>query len=335
MTDEAACIADRAGNAALLPHFAPHPQGLQTAGGRVVALDDNERELIGRCAEAECHVDAVSDAERASLQRLVEAGYLLLLPPPAAVPTAPVDVVLSPHIDDAALSLGGAIALRGGVARTLVLNIFSSQSYQTGLRVPAERLDAIALAEDRLAGRLLGYHGHCLGLRGAQDRHRLGVASVMGWSAAAVLAQSQLRDDIELVTGQAAAAIGAALGRAPIADLFAPAAIGGHLDHVIVALAAPHIAARLGVPAERIVLYEDLPYAAADLGGGVALHGRVARLADITATAAIKRSALTVFKTRLRAPQIALCMAHAGRAAKAGAAERRFVTPGVFDMEQP
>jgi len=316
-----ACIA------VLLPHFAAHPQGVQTAGGRIIALPAAERELIGRCADAELDADALTASARAALCRLTDAGYLLRLPRRAdGRRTGRIDVILSPHIDDAALSLGGAIALRHCAAETLVLNVFSSQSYQTGLRVPAARLDAIALAEDRLAGRMLGYHSQCLGLRGAQDRHRLGLAAVMGWRAADVLEQPRLRDDVARVAEHATHAIRDARAESPIADLFAPAAIGGHLDHVIVALAAPEIAARLGVPAERVVLYEDLPYAAASTGGGLDLQGRVACLTDISAAAAVKQAALSVFRTRLRAPQIALCMTHAGRVAEGGTAERRFVT---------
>src|SRR5690606_4277005 len=88
-------------------------------------------------------------------------------------------IILSPHVDDAALSVGLRLAAARGQGRCIVCNIFSDQSYQTGLRVPGSALGAVARAEDRLAGRILGYERCDLGLAGAQDRHGLSLARTL------------------------------------------------------------------------------------------------------------------------------------------------------------
>ncbi|MGP9811482.1 hypothetical protein ACTZWT_08230 [Rhodopseudomonas sp. NSM] len=308
---------------ALLPHVVPHRDGLQTLGGRVIALPATACAVVARFAEGhELDESELSPGERVAARDLIEAGFLLRLPQARPIDrAAPVDVVLSPHIDDAALSLGGSIAL--AKRRTLVINVFTSQSYQTGLRVPPERLDAVACAEDRLAGRLLGYDAVSLGLAGAQDRHRFGLSATMGWQPRDVA--DRFAGEIEVVAQRAVAAIRASLGNAPIASLYAPAAIGGHLDHVVVALAAPAIAAALALSPGVVAYYEDLPYAAAGWCGGVDLGGYAPRCRDINAALPRKRRALAIFKTRLRAPQIELCITHASRIAARGAAERCYL----------
>ncbi|MBV8751763.1 MAG: hypothetical protein JO328_02785 [Hyphomicrobiales bacterium] len=317
----------------LLPHFTPHPKGLQTLGGRVVELSAEQRELAAACEEErsliEIDLDLSADKQSA-LQRLLAAGYLVRIPPASTgACVGERDCILSPHVDDAALSLGGLIASqRGRRAAPLVVNIFSLQSYQTGLRVPADQLDAVARTEDGLAGRITGYESCSLGLRGAQDRHGLAFGAVMGWRETELRAQMHVQRDVDQVVGAVVAATRKPVGRTPIARLFAPAAIGGHVDHLIVALAAPRIAALLAIPADRIIFYEDLPYAAAGTAGGISLDGHTPRLNDITATLDEKRTALSVFRTRLRATQIDLCIGHAKRiAGRNNAAERCFVRP--------
>jgi LmbE family N-acetylglucosaminyl deacetylase len=323
-------VAAAGGSAVLLPHFVPHADGLQTVGGRLIALEDAERELAAHCAQERPLADLASlpPGTRAALARLLSAAYLVRLPPVSPDPPSGArDVVLSPHVDDAALSLGGWVAARRGAsAAPLVVNVFSVQSYQTGLRVPPDRLDAIAQAEERLAARILGYDSRSLGLVGAQDRRGLSLARTMGWSVADVLADERHRGDLDQVVGRIAAAIAAAAPDRAIGRLFAPAAIGGHLDHVIVALAALRLAAEHDVASDRVILYEDLPYAAGRMGGGIALAGCTSRLEWFTEVVADKQAALSVFKTRLRDPQVALCIAHARELAGGdGYAERRFV----------
>lgn len=310
----------QSGSIVLLPHFMPHRDGLQTIGGRVIALGKAERDLAAACTQERPCNEAAEDE---TTTKLIKAGYLAKLPPRIAL-AGPRALILSPHIDDAALSLGGFMASRRArTALSLVLNVFSKQSYQSGLRVPAEQLDAVAHAEDRLASRILGYESRALGLRGAQDRLGLTLRDVMGWRADDVRAHESFRSDLDAVVESAIRALD---GVPRVFDrLIAPAAIGGHVDHVLVALAAPRVAARLGISPSRIVLYEDLPYAAAGMAGAFGMEERGRQLEPFTAVED-KRAALSVFKTRLRAPQIALCLAYARAIAGGnGAAEVLFM----------
>ncbi|MCP3055001.1 PIG-L deacetylase family protein [Aurantimonas marianensis] len=315
--------------ALLLPHFSPVPDGVITAGGRPLPLD-SDMAALARLLTAETPLGDLpatpAGAERA-LADLVRSGLAIVLPPPvAANPGAGIDLILSPHVDDAALSLGGTLAhRRGDGRRRIVCNIFSDQSYQSGLRAPASILAELAKAEDRLAGRILGYESRDGGLAGAQDRHRLPLARALGWTRARVRAETKLCREIAGL----AARILALASREPAtsdARLFAPSGIGGHLDHLLVRLAVGDLLADGALAPETTQFYEDLPYAAANMPGPDAPAGFAPALRALGPPAlAAKLSALRVFRTRLRGPQIALCARHAVLVAgENGAAERVF-----------
>ncbi|WP_206453499.1 PIG-L family deacetylase [Aurantimonas marina] len=315
--------------ALLLPHFSPAPDGVITAGGRPLPLD-SDMAALARLLTAETPLGDLpatpAGAERA-LADLVRSGLAIVLPPPvAANPGAGVDLILSPHVDDAALSLGGMLAEhRGDGRRRIVCNVFSDQAYQSGLRAPTHTLAALAAAEDRLAGRILGYESRDGGLAGAQDRHRLPLARTLGWTEASVRLESTFCREI----ADLAARILDLLAREPATGdvrLFAPSGIGGHLDHLLVRLAVCDLLADGALDPAQTQFYEDLPYAAANMPGADAPAGFAPALRALGPPAlAAKLAALRVFRTRLRGPQIALCRRHAVLlAGGTGAAERVF-----------
>lgn len=297
--------------ACLLPHVTVDPDGLRTLGGRRIPVDASATslaaDLVAETVLARLPLD--DPATAAALAGLRAQGIVAILPAETASAGGPVEtVVLSPHVDDAALSVGARLAsLRGHGGRQLVCNIFSDQSYQTGLRVPVSALGEIAQAEDRLAGRILGYERRNLGLAGAQDRHGLTLSRTLGWDMGTVSADPAFCREVRKLADRLAALLSEpACGRAMI---LAPAGIGGHLDHVLVALAVRELlAARVIVP-ERLAIYEDLPYAAA--ASGPREVGSARPLPTSRDALTLKLAALAVFRTRLRAPQIALCRARA------------------------
>lgn len=262
--------------ALLLPHFSPAPEGVITAGGRRVPLTPEIAAFAAKLSVETPLGDLPASpvgAER-TLADLVRSGIVIILPPPvAAHPGAGVDLILSPHVDDAALSLGGTLAHhRGDGRRRIVCNIFSDQSYQSGLRAPTDTLAALARAEDELAGRILGYERRDWGLAGAQDRHRLPLARTLDWTEASVRAEARFRREIAGL----AARIPALVAREPATDdvrLFAPSGIGGHLDHLLVRLAMGDLLAAGALDPARTEFYEDLPYAAANMPGPAAPAG--------------------------------------------------------------
>ncbi len=330
MTDtDAAMPMPPSATALLLPHFSPSPDGVRTAGGRLVRLDPDRTAVAAKLTVETPLGDLPASpvgAERV-LAGLVRSGLAIILPPPVATRRgAGVDLILSPHVDDAALSLGGTLAhQRGDGRRRIVCNIFSDQAYQSGLRAPAAALAALAKAEDELAGRILGYQSCDLGLAGARDRHRLPLARTLGWTEASVRAEARFRREI----ADLAARILTLVAREPAAGdvrLFAPSGIGGHLDHLLVRLAVGDLIADGALHPETTQFYEDLPYAAANMPGPAAPAGFSQALRALPPPAlAAKLSALRVFRTRLRGPQVALCGRHAVLVAgETGAAERVF-----------
>ena len=163
-------------------------------------------------------------------------------------------LALSPHLDDAAFSCGGTLAMLAMAGWRVVLATLFTQS------VPSPRGFALACQLDKGLGPEVDY----MALRRAEDilaaqalgldvpRHiPLAEAPHRGYGSAAALFGSLLpRDDAAARVSEAAATLVAEI--AP--DLvFAPQAIGGHVDHVQVVRALDDLA----IP---ILWWHDFPY---------------------------------------------------------------------------
>jgi LmbE family N-acetylglucosaminyl deacetylase len=158
-------------------------------------------------------------------------------------------LVLSPHFDDAPLSLGQAM-LDGELAghRVTVGVVFGRTNWQrwfhpTRRRAPLVR--AIRRAEEAVAARRFSYK-----VRTARFEEvilRTGSGDTAGYLDAALPLEPVL-------VGEVAAAIASWVADAD--RVYAPLGLGGHVDHRL-----EREAARAAVPAERLALYEDRPYA--------------------------------------------------------------------------
>lgn len=188
---------------------------------------------------------------------------------------------LSPHYDDIALSAGGTVRLladQGMSPETLV--VFGSEPDHARPLTPfaqamheewgfdAREVIASRQAEERAASAILGATTAILPFRDAiyRGQHYLSDDDLFGTPAAA--------------EGELPAQIAAALGLPgrPTAGtrLYAPLAVGRHVDHQLVHQAAALLAAR----GWNVWFYEDIPYALKP--GAFA-----ARLAEIAGTTAI------------------------------------------------
>ena len=161
-------------------------------------------------------------------------------------------LVLSPHPDDAALSLGSAIAHRHWGECTVV-NVFSDQRYSllSGTDI-GDILD-----EDEAALRELGAEAIMLGLPEADVRLHRRPSELMGYRAEN-LARSADSVVLPLVLG----ALRDHLMRSAPSVVCIPLAVGGHVDHVLVREAALVLLREMaygGIPS-RWCFYEDLPY---------------------------------------------------------------------------
>lgn len=213
-------------------------------------------------------------------------------------------IYLSPHLDDAALSCGGAIARQAAAGeRVLVLNIcsgspapgapfspFAQEQHRKWDLPPGEAM-LRRLAEDAAALRALAAEGRGLGLLDAI--YRMPSAYV---------------DDVTLfgpvapgdpLADQLGAALPALLAESPDARLYAPLGVGGHVDH----RATFAVAAALAAAGAPVVFYEDFPYVARPgaLAARLRALGRAPAPAavDIAATIDRKIAAIGAYASQL------------------------------------
>lgn len=148
-------------------------------------------------------------------------------------------VVISPHPDDAAFSVGGLLARLEGSA-ILVITCFSrSCALERGDSPGTTKLRAV---EDDDYARRIGARLVRLGLPDSGFRTNIGREELRGEEELRL--RSALASQLQPVISDPAAAF-----------LFVPLGIGGHPDHIHcreIALAS--------FPVERLVFYEDLPY---------------------------------------------------------------------------
>jgi LmbE family N-acetylglucosaminyl deacetylase len=187
-------------------------------------------------------------------------------------------VVLSPHPDDAVLSLGACMSAwhRMGHAVTVV-TLFDGPP--TGALTPAAiedrtryREDPVVLRqmEDRRAVTTLGAQLHSIGLEELVYRQRPD-GSPRCQSLEDIFGPLDADDDAVVD------AVAEILGDLPYdGDVYVPLAIGGHSDHRIVRAAAERVFS-------RVFFYEDLPYAIRESTTDPSVHWPPLTAADIDA----------------------------------------------------
>ena len=168
-------------------------------------------------------------------------------------------VYLSPHLDDAALSCGGAIARHSAAgARVLIVTIctatpppegpFSSFAEATHRLwgFSAEQAMRARLHEDSLAMEYLGADSLWVGMFDAiyrQPADYIDDATLFGTPAADDSLLPSLKTFVHALRD-----------RVPRATLYAPLGVGNHVDHQIT-----YAAARAGA-GDAIAFYDDFPY---------------------------------------------------------------------------
>jgi GT2 family glycosyltransferase/LmbE family N-acetylglucosaminyl deacetylase len=169
-------------------------------------------------------------------------------------------LVIEPHPDDAALSVGGTLVSRRlSGAATSIVTVFSRSGYA---RPPYDRLgqdhiSRVRRFESAVYASRVGASFKGCGLEDALTQHR----------AHNPLFVSDINDvDLDLV-GAAAGAVARHLPQT-LTAMLAPLGAGGMVDHVATAIGTT-IAAQKYSFLDRLLFYEDLPYA----GQGRAIAG--------------------------------------------------------------
>lgn len=215
-------------------------------------------------------------------------------------------IYLSPHLDDAALSCGGALAQLADTGQpALVVNVCSgspapgtqfspfAQEQHRRWDLPPEAAVRRRLAEDAAALQILG-----------ADSLQLDLLDAIYRMPAAYVDNATLfgrPDPADPLAAELRAILPALLDRHPGATLYAPLGVGNHVDHQAVHTVAAELAAA-GAP---VRFYEDYPY----VGKAGALAARLAALGgaerfrseetDIAATLERKIAAIAAYASQL------------------------------------
>lgn len=153
-------------------------------------------------------------------------------------------IYLSPHYDDAAFSLGAWITGRPG---GLLVNIFTRSQYTAAKAVTdVDAVSAIRAAEDQVFATRLGLEAVALGLEEPSLRGRRSRDA------------SRVGEDAGLLRGPLTALLDRRVDGET--EVFCPAGIGGHVNHLATRLVAWEWAVARGRETQ-LRFYEDLPYA--------------------------------------------------------------------------
>jgi len=199
---------------------------------------------------------------------------------------------LSPHLDDAVLSSGGAIAAaraRGETVRVLTLctrpPALTSpfiEALHTAWALAASDVIPVRTEEDQRALAILGVRDVVYGdLEDAVYRRPLDYATMETLLGGSIADGDDVVEAFERVIAPHVA---------DAHNVYAPLAVGGHVDHRAVRTTAERTA-------RRLFLYEDVPYV---ISSGVSGEGAGHEI-EITAQIEAKIAAIACYATQLRA----------------------------------
>lgn len=181
-------------------------------------------------------------------------------------------IVVSPHLDDGILSCGGTVAtLVSQGVRPVIVTIFAGDPFEDERSPYAAALERRWQLTARPVETRRSEDRDACGIVGAEPVHLAFVDAVYRrrrdgrWRSEtrSDLFSGLQPDDVELVA-RVAAALGELCSEDSVTCLWAPTALGGHVDHLIARKAAeetcrvPHTRVRT-----RLLRYEDMPYATA------------------------------------------------------------------------
>jgi LmbE family N-acetylglucosaminyl deacetylase len=235
-----------------------------------------------------------------------------------ALPSSPA-LVLSPHPDDAAFSVGGLLHTRV-LAPVTIATVFGTTNYLGvhGFQADARQATAIRRAEDAAFAAAVGAELVSCGLPDASVRLGPSLDVIFGDADGAVPAElpAMLADVVRRVRP---------------ALILAPAALGGHVDHRAVRALAPDLARSCGA---ALAWYEDLPYAGWMAADDIAAHFATLpgdpRPIDIPLddAMAMKLSSIMLYGTQAMPDWVDAIRGHALRLHPAGA-ERLWADAGA------
>lgn len=247
----------------LLPHHALTEKGVRTINGEEVAIEERVKKALGLCNGQRTLSEVVREAgvSRAELIKAQDDGLVLFwrTAVPAQAPAMehhPHSIIVSPHLDDAALSCGGRML---GDQAVMVVNVFSKTAWWRFGHgaADAEKIQKCREMEEELVARLSGAAMIGLGLSEAILR---------GYGMEQVFDPPRQEGEVAKADSEASARIRQSVisvsREHPLAHWFLPLGMGGHVDHILARDAAAEALREAGIKPTHLHFYEDLPYAA-------------------------------------------------------------------------
>lgn len=157
-------------------------------------------------------------------------------------------LVISPHLDDAILSLGGFLQKHND-KNDLVFTLFNTAWTILEGNYSVQKITEINLTEEKGVINLIG----CQHKFGGYDEALL--RGYKNWN-------DELRlDDEEILLNSIVNQINTLIEENNFTEVFFPLAVGKHVDHVLVYEASKKIINHLDNKNIKVAFYEDLPYA--------------------------------------------------------------------------
>jgi len=188
--------------------------------------------------------------------------------PPAAFPTGRRRIlVIEPHMDDAALSVGGTMSLRRNECEFTVLSLAGVSNFTSYYEVDREFFDiaevtALRKAESALFLKHVGGHHLTLDLLEAPLRYR-NARWTLDWfrqhrdAMWALVARSPGSGELEEWTG----ALERFFTSFESDEIWIPLGVGNHVDHQLARDACLRVLRRPGlIKAHKVRFYEEMPY---------------------------------------------------------------------------
>jgi len=306
-----------------VPHVRPHihrrDQKLFFMISRRPVLElATEEVVLYESIDGRKTVGELEDQKPGAIESLLcwHKAEILELIPPISPPEHPHIVVVEPHMDDAALSVGGRLLHRRGHCRITILSMMRQSNFTSYLTVGRDftnvaEISKLRTQESELSAGLLGAKHSCLGW----DDAPLRLWPAERWSAEIV---QRFKQEPQLFTNfvpeftdvsKLAHQLLSRLTELHPDELWIPMGLGNHLDHrstrsACLLLLSQKLPQLNGV---RVSMYEDLPYASTpghstQIRAALAAHGTqlVRQTEDVTDVFTEKVRAISVFASQFK-----------------------------------
>ena len=303
----------------LLPHHHLVDGGFSTLGGPIIPRPANILAALKLCDGTRTLTEVCNDSgiSAATMVQEEDADTLMLWPErswldPHRAPVLTEGIILSPHLDDAALSMGSAMLRAGERAPFLVIDVFSTVSWwrfdlSDGI---LPRIQTTRDAEEERVMRLTNSK-----LR----RWGLPEAPLRGYPFEEIFTTARKEEAVRTHETVRRRVHELALEK-PSDRWFLSLGIGNHIDHRIARDAALDGLRDANVPARQVTFYEDLPYAAQEPGVqdfsdflSAVVPGAKLRMSGRTGVQPIKQRMLRLYYSQLTRAQIDSVLEYAER----------------------